>query len=92
MRFQGDILKRPEGSGFVKQIFGWPVHENDNPSRASFDEFQARPSADAQITFSGKTAAELYEAAQELHNSDERQSMIDWSLMPDDWEPPTVQE
>ncbi|MFY9457390.1 MAG: VOC family protein [Candidatus Spechtbacterales bacterium] len=90
MRFQGEMLTRPEGSGTVMQIFGAPVNDEVNSADSGFDEFQARPAPDAPITFSAKTAAELYETAQALMKSGEVKPMLDWSRMPQDWEPPEV--
>ena len=90
MRFQGEMLTRPEGSGSVKQIFGGPVNDKVNSADSGFDEFQARPASDAPITFSGKTAADLYEMAQVLMKSGEIKPLLDWSLMPEDWEPPEI--
>lgn len=90
MRFQGEMLTRPEGSGTVKQIFGWPASDVLNSANSGFDEFQARPASDAPITFSAETAAELYEMAQGLMKSGDVKPMLDWSCMPEDWEPPEV--
>lgn len=91
MRFQGEMLTRPEGPGVVNQIFGSPANDAVNSADSGFDEFQARPASDAPITFSVKTATELYEMAQALMKSGEVRPMLDWSIMPKDWEPPSVE-
>lgn len=90
-RFQNQLLARQEGRGFVKQIFLWPVDDLVNPAESSFDELQRRPRSNSPITFDEDVAAKLYQFAQELMCRDERAPMIDWLLMPKDWEPPAIE-
>lgn len=87
VRFQGKLLARQEGEDFVKQIFIWPANEAVNPAESSFDEAERRPCKDSPITFGEQTAADLYRAAQALMLSDLRLQILDWSLMPENWEP-----
>lgn len=87
LRLQGAPLTRQEGPNFVKQIFAWPAHRDFNPAEVGFDEIEARADKYSPITFSAKTGKELYRMAQALMMSDARIDMIDWSLMPEDWEP-----
>ncbi len=87
-RFQGKLLVRQEGDDLVKQIFLAPADEMVNPAESSFDELQRRPGKDSPITFDENVAENLYHSAQERMTSGTCVPMVDWSLMPKDWEPP----
>jgi len=89
VRFQGDMQVRNDGFGVTKQIFAWPYHGTRNAAVVGFQEYEERESEDTEITFSPKVGASLYDIAQEIMESDMRQTMVDWSCMPDDWEPPS---
>jgi len=95
-RFQGELLARQEGEDFVMQTFLAPADDMVNSAESSFDELERRPRKNSPITFDEDVAANLYRNAQNLMISDARAPMLDWSLMPDDWEPsepkPAIQE
>jgi hypothetical protein len=88
LRFQGDMQVRNDGFGITKQIFAWPYNSGDNAAFAGFHEYEEREDEDTEITFSPKVGASLYDIAQEIMESGARETMIDWSCMPSDWEPP----
>lgn len=88
LRFQGDMQVRNDGFGVTKQIFASQYNDSNNSAIVGFHEYEERKYEDTEITFSPKVGASLYDIAQEIMNSDTRQTMIDWSYMADDWEPP----
>jgi hypothetical protein len=95
MRPIGEIQVRDDdGFGPLKQLFAPGYHDRDNPSRVGFDEYVERPakteSVTDKITFSGQVGTNLYRQAQQAMTNDDRRSMLDFSLVPADWQPVVV--
>jgi len=90
MKLQSAPFSREEGDYSVKQVFANPSHGDSNPGEVGFDEFEARADEHSRTTFSHKTGTDLYRMAQALMNKDKRRPMLDWSFMPEGWEPPEV--
>jgi hypothetical protein len=92
LRLLGDILVRHDGFGYIKQVFAKGYHAEANPAEVGFPEFVQRPQKKGEkfpeVSFSSKVGTNLYHQAQQAMEEDTREAMLDFSRMPEDWEPP----
>jgi hypothetical protein len=92
LSFAGPILQRHDGFGWVRQVFARNYNTDSNPSEVGFPEFVERPARkDAdfpEVSFSAEAGTGLYKQAQDAMDSDERIPLVDFSRMPQGWEPP----
>ena len=94
LKLLGPILQRDDGFGWVRQVFAKGYHNAANPAEVGFPEFVERPlkkgQAFPEVSFSAEAGTGLYQQAQDAMDNDQRESMLDFSHVPENWEP-TVQ-
>ena len=65
-----------------------------NPAEVGFPEFVERPLKKGEpfpeVSFSADAGTGLYKQAQDAMEHDQRESVIDFSKVPQGWEPPSV--
>ena len=89
------IFTRNDGFGILRQVF-CKGYASQDPAEMSFPEYVERPQKEgdgeaSKITFSqdaGKTFYSQIETAREAHD---HSTLIDFSKMPPDWQPPEEQ-
>lgn len=90
----GSIIQRHDGFGYVRQLFARGYHEDSNPAEVGFPEFVERPlhksTAFAEFSLTPEAGKKAYAHAQQAMNTDDRQSLLDFSRMPSGWEPPAL--
>jgi len=89
---RGEIFVRSDGFGTLKQIFCKGYAEQD-AAVMSFPEYVARPKknedfSDAKITFSKEAGKTFYNQIENARETGDRTTLLDFSAMPDGWEPP----
>ncbi len=89
----GDILTREDNfrpGETIKQVFGAGFDTQD-PAEATFPEFMERPDMPKSIqestTFSLMTGGGLHAQVEAARASGEKHTLVDFSRMPEDWEP-----
>lgn len=91
LRLLGPILQRNDGFGWVRQVFAKGYDDSANPAEVGFPEFVERPlkkgEAFPEVSFSADAGTGLYQQAQDAMDADRRETMVDFSGMPPDWEP-----
>jgi len=95
MNLLGPILQRNDGFGWVRQVFAKGYTSDSNPAEVGFPEFVERPLKKGEpfpeVSFSADAGTGLYRQAQEAMDADRREAMIDFSKMPETWNPPPVE-
>ncbi len=95
LRLLGPVLQRHDGFGFVRQVFAKGYTAEDNPAEVGFPEFVERPQKKGEpfpeVSFSADAGFNLYRQAQDAMDRDDRESMIDFGMMPAGWEPPILE-
>ncbi|MBI2981939.1 MAG: hypothetical protein HYY44_06580 [Deltaproteobacteria bacterium] len=90
---RGETLVRNDGFGPVKQVFGKGYQEEEDPANTSFPEYVERPGRgthEGEITFSQKFGKGFYSQIEEAREKHDRETLIDFSRMPRQWEPVLV--
>jgi hypothetical protein len=87
----GPILQRHDGFGYVRQLFARGYHDDSNPAEVGFPEFVERPLQKGaefpEFSLTSDAGTKAYGKAQHAMNTDDRQSLLDFSKMPADWNP-----
>ena len=92
LQLLGQILQRQDGFGWIRQVFAKGYSAESNPAEIGFSEFVERPLRKGEpfpeVSFSAEAGTGLYRQAQDAMEEDQRDTMLDFSMMPDGWEPP----
>lgn len=91
LKLQGPILQRNDGFGWIRQVFAAGYNADSNPAEVGFPEFVERPLKKGEpfpeVSFSAEAGTGLYNQAQDAMDGNRRESIVDFSQMPADWEP-----
>jgi hypothetical protein len=90
---RGDVYTRHDGFGVLRQVFCKGYSAQD-AAEMSFPEYLERPSAGRegggpQLSFSPDAGRVLYQQIEQARDAKDRSTLLSFSAMPKDWQPPT---
>ena len=94
LRLRGEVLTRNDGFGIVKQTFGKGYESMSDVAEMGFPEFVERPhipnASETNVTFSENFGRKFYEQIEDARNQNDQETLLDFSDMSNDWEPPQI--